>query len=464
MSHVREHWGSKLGFILAAIGSAVGLGVLWMFPYVVGQNGGGLFLFAYILCVILIGIPVFIGELILGRSSQRASIGAFEVLCPEKPAWKIAGVFGALASFIIMSFYSVVAGWGISYIMISLSGFYEVHSILSAAQVFKNLSSSGSITILWHFVFVAMTMGIVLSGVRKGIEFWAKIITRVLFALLIGLFLYSLTLEGFPEAIRFIFYPNFQNFKPSSILEALGLAFFTLSLGQGIMISYGSYMRKTENIPQMALIVSGSVIVVAILTAFTIFPVVFTFGFSPSSGPGLVFETLPHLFTKLPGSTVLSTVFFTLFVFTALTSSVPFIEVVSTNLMEIQGFSRKKATLLSSASAFIFGIPSALAGSGSLFGNWPAIYGLDFLATMNQFVSVWLIPIGGLLTAIFLGWRLDQDILKRGFNDGSSWIKIYRIWIFFMKYLIPVLIFLIILQKSELINFDQMISTYLSSK
>ncbi|GAB4192413.1 MAG: sodium-dependent transporter [Simkaniaceae bacterium] len=456
MSHVREHWGSRLGFILAAVGSAVGLGVLWMFPYVVGQNGGGLFLFSYILCILLIGIPVFIGELILGRSSQRASIGAFLVLNPERPAWKIAGFFGALSSFIIMSFYSVIAGWGISYILMSLSGFYQNMTPNQASEVYEALSSSGPITIFWHFLFTLITMGIVLSGVRKGIEFWAKIITRTLFALLIGLFLYSLTLDGFKHALHFIFHPNLQTFRPSSILEALGLAFFTLSLGQGIMISYGSYMKKSENVPQMACIVSGSVIIVAILAALTIFPVVFTFGFAPDSGPGLVFKTLPHLFARLPGSIVISTIFFTLFVFTALTSSVPFIEVVSTNIMELYSWSRKKATILTALATFVFGIPSALAGSHTLFKNWPAIYGMDFLSTMNQLVSVWLIPIGGLLTSVFIGWSLDPQIAKNGFNDGSSWQRLFKSWLFFMRYIVPVLILLIIIQKSGIINIDKL--------
>ncbi len=456
MSHVREHWGSRLGFILAAIGSAVGLGVLWMFPYVVGQNGGGLFLFSYILCILLIGIPVFIGELILGRSSQRASIGAFAQLKPENSSWKIAGILGAISSFIIMSFYSIIAGWGMSYILMSLSGFYQTARANQASLAYETLSSSAPLTIFWHLLFTSVTMGIVLAGVRKGIEFWAKIITRVLFALLIGLFLYSITLEGFNEAARFIFHPKFQTFKPSSILEALGLAFFTLSLGQGIMISYGSYMRKSENVPQMALIVSGSVIVVAILAALTIFPVVFTFGFAPDSGPGLVFKTLPHLFAKLPGSIVISTVFFTLFVFTALTSSVPFIEVVSTNIMEIYGWSRKKATLSTALGTFIFGIPSALAGSKTLFGNWQTIYGSDFLSTMNQLVSVWLIPVGGLLTSLFIGWSLDPAVTEEGFKNGCSWKNVYRLWIFFMRYVVPILIILIILQKSGLINFDQL--------
>ena len=369
MNQVREHWGSRLGFILAAVGSAIGLGVLWKFPYTVGENGGGLFLFSYIVCIIVIGIPVLIGELLLGRHSQRAAVGAFEVLSQERPKWKIAGWFGVLSSFLIMSFYSVIAGWGMSYVLMSLSGFYQNLSSGEVSGIFEKLSHSGSITLFWHFLFTLITMSIVLSGVRKGIEFWSKIMTRALFVILLGLFFYSITMDGFGKAAHFIFYPDVQEFSFSSALEALGLAFFTLSLGQGIMISYGSYMRKKENIPQMACIIGFSVVVVAILAAMTIFPVIFTFGFEPQQGSGLIFKTLPYLFAQLPGSLVISTIFFTLFVFTALTSAIPFVEVVATNIMELAHWPRKRAVLLVAAGTFIFGVPSALAFSQTLFPN-----------------------------------------------------------------------------------------------
>jgi len=454
MSQVREHWGSRLGFILAAVGSAIGLGVLWKFPYTVGQNGGGLFLFSYFICVIVIGIPVLIGELLLGRRSQRAAVGAFDVLSSDRPKWKVAGWFGVLSSFLIMSFYSVIAGWGMSYILMSLNGFYQNLSSDEISKVFEKLSHSGSITLFWHCLFTLITMSIVLSGVRKGIEFWSKLMTRTLFVILIGLFFYSMKLDGFHKALEFIFYPDVASFRFSSILEALGLAFFTLSLGQGIMISYGSYMRKKENIPQMACVIGFSVIFVAILAAMTIFPVIFTFGFEPQQGTGLIFKTLPYLFAQLPGSLVISTIFFTLFFFTALTSAIPFIEVVATNIMEIANWPRKKAVLLVALGTFLFGIPSALSFSHGLFPSWQNVYGTNFLDTIDAFVSTWIIPVGGLLTAIFIGWRLDRQISKDEFPLGKTWARFYKLWHFFMKWIIPLTIFLIILQKSGVINFD----------
>ncbi len=452
MSQIREHWSSRLGFLFAAIGSAVGLGILWKFPYTVGQNGGGLFLLTYFGFVILVGIPVFIGEIILGKNSQRAAVGAFLTFSQNR-SWQIAGWLGVSASFIIMSFYSVIAGWGISYILMSLTGFYHGLSAREVAEVYFRLSRSGEISVLWHAFFTFLVMAIVLSGVRKGIEYWSKIMTKVLLVLLLLLFAYSLTLEGFGQAVRFVFYPDLQKFNFSSCLEALGLAFFTLSLGQGIMISYGSYIKKSENILRLSVIVAFSLLIVAVLAALTIFPVVFTFNLPPQAGEGLVFQTLPFLFSKLPGSLVLSTMFFTLFVFTAITSAIPLIEVVATNMMELYGLSRRKAVLLVSSSAFIFGIPSAYSGSGKIFPNWEKVYGSNFLTTVNDFVSVWIIPLAGLLTSIFVGWILDREISLREFSSEGGSARIFWIlWRFFIRYLVPLLIFAIILQKSGIIN------------
>lgn len=442
----REHWGSKLGFILAAVGSAVGLGVLWKFPYTVGQNGGGIFIITYAICLILIGIPVFIAELMIGRKTQRAAVGAFSLLAQGKTGWKIGGWLGVISSFFIMSFYSIIAGWGMSYVLMSLTGFYQHMNQDQIADAFTMLSKSGQITLFWHFLFTLITMTIVLSGVRKGIEFWSKIMTRALFAMLLVLFLYATQLEGFKQACHFIFYPDLARFSFSSALEALGLAFFTLSLGQGIMISYGSYMKDDTNIPNMTCIVAFSVIIVAILAALTVFPVVFTFNLSPSAGTGMIFQTLPYLFAQLPGALIISTLFFTLFVFTALTSAIPFIEVVTTNLMELLAWTRKRATIVAASSTFLFGIPCALSGSSDMFPEWIHIYGKTFMETIESLVFIWIVPVGGLITALFAGWVIDQTIAKETIPG-----KLYPVWLFFMRFLIPIFILAVILEKSGLI-------------
>ena len=456
MTHVREHWGSKLGFIFAAIGSAIGLGVLWKLPYTVGQNGGGLFLLTFMLCIVIIGVPVFVAELLIGRRSQKAAVMSFVELAPHKPFWKVGGWLGVISSFLIMSFYSVISGYGMSYIIQSITGFAKGLSAREVADVYTKLTASADISLLWHFIFTGITMMIVFSGIRKGIEFWAKIMTRGLLIFLIGLFIYSTTLEGFGKAVHFIFYPDFAAYKFSSALEALGLAFFILSLGQGIMISYGSYMKRTDNIPMMAAIVSFSVIVVAILSALVVFPVVFSFGFSPREGSGLVFQTLPYLFAKLPGSILISTLFFIFFTFTALTSAVAFIEVCSANLMELTGITRHKAVLYSSIGTFVFGIFSALSGTDLLFSEWKSIYGMNFLNNIDYIVSVWVIPIGGLITSIFCGWVLDKRVAQEEFTEGNNLFKLFKVWHFFLKWIVPILILAIIFQKTGMVDFDRL--------
>lgn len=456
MNQQREHWSSKIGFLFAAIGSAVGLGLLWKFPYTVGQNGGGLFLLTYFICLLVVGIPIFIGELILGRYTQRASVGAYEVLSPPNKNWKAVGWFGVVASFLIMSFYSVIAGWGMSYILMSLSGFYKGLTIQEISTLFNTLESSGYICLLWHFLFTVITVLIVYAGVRKGIEYWSKVMTRALLILIIALFLYGITLSGFKEACHFVFYPDLSKFKLSSAIEALGLAFWTLSIGQGIMISYGSYMKKEDSIPKLSAIVAFAVIVVAILIALTIFPIVFTFGFTPQEGTGLIFKTLPYLFAKLPGSLVISTLFFILFVFTALTSAIPLVEVVTTNIMELYKVTRKRAVLYVGIACFICGIPSAFASTSILFPEWKAIYGSNFLDTMNDFVSIWVIPIGGFFSSIFLGWIVDKKICEKEFIQSPKQKTLFAIWRFFIKWLVPLTIFIIIVEKSGLIDFDKL--------
>ena len=455
MNQVREHWTGRVGFLMAAIGSAIGLGILWKFPYTVGENGGGLFLLTYFICLIVVGVPLFIAEIILGRSSQRAAVGAYTLHDIKKRGWKITGWFGVAASFLIMSFYSVIAGWGMSYILMSLSGFYHNLTHEKAAQTYALLLSSGDISLFWHLIFTAITTGIVIGGVRKGVEKWSKMMTKVLLALLVLLFLYALRLDGLKQAIEFIFYPNPQAFKLSSAIEALGLAFWTLSIGQGIMISYGSYMKRSESVVQMCGIVATSVMVASLLAALIIFPVVFTFGLEPHAGPGLIFQTLPYLFANLPGSFALSTLFFILFVFTALTSAIPLVEVVASNLMELKNISRKRAALIVGIATALFGIPSAYAQNPSFFSNWSAIYGMDFLQTVNHLVSIWIIPVGGLLSALFVGWVMDQKVVCEEFALGTKRGYLYGPWRFFIRWMIPLTILIILVQMSGCYDFDR---------
>lgn len=454
MQNQREHWSSHLGFILAAAGSAIGLGTLWKFPYVTGENGGGLFVFIYILCTFFIGIPVFIAEILLGRKAQRGAVGVFATFTHNSIGWKTIGWIGVASSFLIMSFYSVLAGWGLNYVFMSLSQFYENKSAQEIAAIFETLASSADITLFWHIAFTLITGAVVYQGVRQGIEYWSRFMTIGLLVILVGMCLFSATLDGFWQGVHFIFYPDLSHFKPSAAIEALGLSFFTLSLGQGIMLTYGSYMKKGEDIPKTAFIIGAMIITVSLLAGLMIFPIIFTFGFEPQAGPGLVFKTLPVLFSKLPAALFISTAFFVLFVFTALTSAVALIEVVVANCTDLFGWSRKKAVIIVSVSCAIFGIPSALSNTQTLFANWSLIYGKTFFQTIDDIVSLWFLPIGGLMVSLLTGWVVDKEMVCSEFCSGTVFKWLWRPWFFFMRWVAPLAIIFIILQQAKLIDID----------
>lgn len=453
MQKVREHWSSHIGFVFAAAGSAIGLGVLWKFPYVTGENGGGLFVLIYALCTFFIGIPVFIGELLIGRRAQRGAVGTFASLSHHTSFWNSAGWLGVISSFIIMSFYSVIGGWGLNYTIMSLMGVFQELSAQQVADAFDTLYQSGDITLFWHFLFTLLAVLLVLPGVKQGIEYWSKFMMGGLFLILIALFAYSTSLSGFPEAFKFVLYPDFSKFHLSSGLEALGLAFFTLSLGQGIMITYGSYMVKTDDMPKVAITIGIMIIVTAVLAALMIFPIIFTFGFSPEGGRGLIFKTLPVLFSQLPGSLLISTAFFILFTFAALSSAIAFIEVIAANMIDLWGWSRKKAVLSVGVACFLFGIPSALSGTNLLFTNWTKIFGTTFFATVDDLVSIWFLPIAGLLTSLFIGWALPREISREEFLSGTVFARLYPSWIFCMRWLIPLAITAILLEQTGILRF-----------
>lgn len=454
MKMQREHWSSRLGFIMAAAGAAIGLGTLWMFPYLTGENGGGAFVLVYFAAMLFVGFPIFIAELLLGRSAQKASVGVFSTLAHDSPSWKVVGWLAVSASFLIMSYYSVVAGWGLNYLLLSASQFYEGRSLEEIKATFDILQSAGDISVFWHMIFTGMTVGVVYMGVRNGIEYWSKFITSTLLVMLVSLFLYGTTLEGFSTALHYVFYPDLAKLKPSGVLEALGLAFFTLSLGQGAMLTYGSYMNKEEDIPKTAMIVVGMDLLVSLLAAMVIFPMIFTFGFEPKAGPGLIFKVLPVTFAQLPASSLISTVFFSLFVCTALTTSVSFIEVIVANTMEVMEWSRKKSCVIIGTLVFLFGIPSALSGCQGIFPAWEAIYGKTFFDVISSLVSNWILPVGGMLTATFTAWQLGKEKCQKEFCSGTAWKYLFTPWFFMVRWVAPIATLLIILNKTGVFDFD----------
>ena len=454
MKQVREHWGSRIGFILATAGSAIGLGSLWRFPYVTGQNGGGLFVLLYLVFTFFIALPVFIGELVIGRSSQLSAVGAFSKLSNESPNWKLLGWLTVLTTFLILSYYCVVSGWCVNYIFLSLTKFTEGKTPEQIRSVFDTLQASGDINLFWTFIFLLFNIGVVCGGVRKGIEHWSRLLTPALMCILISLFIFSITLDGFGQAFRFVFYPDCSTFSASSVLHALGMSFFTLSVGLGIILTYGSYMLPSENIAKTGLIVSGMTVLVSLMSAMMIFPIIFTFGIEPQVGAGLVFKTLPILFAKLPGSLVISTIFFVLLVFTSLTSSISLFEVLVANLMELFNWQRIKAVIISSSAVFLFAMPSALSGSGCLFANWKSMYGRTFFETLDYVTGNWMLLLSALFTTLFIGWIMRRQTVYEEFLKGSKFDKIVSIWFFMIRWLAPLAILLIVLEEAKLIDIN----------
>ena len=450
----REQWGSKMGFILAAAGSAVGLGNLWKFPYITGENGGGIFVLIYLACIMLVGIPVFMAEIILGRASQSSPVGAFGKLSNNSTNWKFVGWLGVFSGFVILSYYSVVAGWALNYTLMSVSHFFENRSPDEITNTFNVLYTSADINIFWHAIFMLLVIGVVYGGIKGGIERWSRILMPMLLGILLILFLYATTLDGFGKGFRFLFYPDISKLKPSGVLEALGHAFFTLSLGMGAIITYGSYLSKKEDIVKTSIIIAGLDTLVAIVATLVLFPIIFTYGYEPEAGPGLLFKTLPIIFSQIPGGMILSIIFFLLVVFAALTSGISLLEVVAANFIDLLGWGRKKAVMVMGSIIFFMGIPSAVSGSGALFKNWEAMYGKNFFDTVDYLASNWLLPVGGILIAIFTGWVLDKRVREAEYMSGSTFKNGYKYWLFLIRYVAPISVFIIILQRVGFINID----------
>ena len=395
---VRDHWASKLGFVLAASGSAIGLGNIWRFPYKAGQYGGGAFVIAYIISVLIIGIPIMIAEFIIGRSAQKSPVGAFKELSSSR-VWPLIGWLGVLSGFIILSYYSVVGGWILRYILESCFHFFQQGS---AAPLFSGFLANPWQQLFWHGLFMLLTMIIVRGGITTGIERWSKLLMPSLLIILLILMVNSLRYPGAGEGIQFILKPDFSKLTREGILEALGHAFFSLSLGMGAMLTYGSYLDRGTNISSSALEIVVLNTFYALMAGLMIFPIVFTYDVDPQVGPGLFFITLPEVFARMPAGQFVSISFFLLVAFAAITSAISLLEVVVSYFIDELNWSRKKADYVMGTVIFLIGVPSALSWSTlkgfTLFGRRDVFDSLDFLSTN------YMLPIGGLFIAIFAGW------------------------------------------------------------
>lgn len=398
----RENWGSKAGFILAAAGSAVGLGNIWKFPFITGMYGGAAFVFTYLICIALVGLPVMLIELAIGRKTAKDPVGAFKTLAPNKP-WFAVGGLGVASGFIILSYYSVVAGWTLGYIFVSISGaFNNFSSPADAATYFEHFGANPSIILLLHFIFMGLTMLVVIKGIKGGIEKWSKILMPLLLMILIVLMIRGLTLEGAEKGVSFLFKPDFSKLNGTTILVALGHAFFTLSLGMGAMITYGSYLSRKESLISSGILVVFLDTLIALMAGVAIFTAVFAQGLAPDGGPALIFHVLPTVFPQIPGGDYFGVMFFALLLIAALTSAISLLEVVITYFIDEKGWKRRNAVLVFGGLIFILGIPSALS-TGPL-ADVKIFFGMTFFDWMDYMSFKYMLPLGGFLMTIFVAY------------------------------------------------------------
>lgn len=453
MGKNRESFSSKIGFILSSLGGALGLGAMWKLPYTIGQNGGGAFILLFLVFNFFIGLPLYLGELILGRQSQKGIVSSFLCFSKKESSWALVGWLTVLVVLLILGWYCVVAGWSIAYIILALSDAFKDLNLNEIGQIFEIFRSSGSLNILFQTIFIGLNASILLKGLTLGIEKWSKFMTTALFLVLMGLSIYSMQLEGFSKAIEYIIYPDFNALSPYGILQALGLAFFTLNIGYGANITYGSYLTKNADIPKTASIVVLANLLASVLIAITIFPMIFTFGIEPQSGEGLIFKTLPFVFEKLPGSMILGLVFFILLLFAALTSSLAMFEVVILNFTDLFHMPRTKAVFIATLLVFVLGIPVALTGHEGLFPDWEAVFGDTFMNILDSLID-WLLVFAALFTTIFIGYFLPANIKSAGFSpNGPPSVIFYNLWLFLIKVLGPVAILLVMAHRSHLLTF-----------
>ncbi|MBW2522974.1 MAG: sodium-dependent transporter [Deltaproteobacteria bacterium] len=575
----RGQWGSRLGFILAEAGSAVGLGNIWKFPYVAGENGGGLFVLLYLVCVAFVGLPIMMAEIMIGRAAQKQPVVAFEELQGKRTGWSALGWLGIIAGFIIMSYYVVVCGWVLDYTLKSVIHFTapieeaaatEARSFRASASLdqmktllvqrtvdretndqvadirgeakkriwkshdsfktawqaagstdeardnllsdpdlaaavaraeslegritevkavaaerarahyeglpeaeirseaeteqrrsiikekvkatFLGVATDGWLTTFWSALFMALTIMVVAAGISGGIERWCKVLMPLLFITILVMVVYGMFTPGFEKAISFVFKPDPSKLKASGVLEALGQAFFSLSLGMGAMITYGSYQRRKSGLARQSAMIAGLDTAVALLACMMMFPIIFTYGEQPSAGPGLVFMSMPLAFAEIgKGGQLLSIIFFGLLVFAALTSLISLLEVVSSYFIDKKGWSRRRAAWSIGGVTMAFAIPSAFAmDDGGLFKSWEPGYGKNFFDTVDYLAANWMLPVGGMLISIYAGWVMPKRLRAAELSGVPTVVA--KVWLWAVRVLAPVLVALVLAHKAGFID------------
>ncbi|MCK4743295.1 MAG: sodium-dependent transporter [Sulfuriflexus sp.] len=452
-------WSGRFAFILAATGSAVGLGNIWKFPYITGENGGGAFVLVYLICIACIGIPIMMAEVMLGRRGRQSPINTMRDLAEEVGAskhWKYLGWAGVIAGLLILSYYSVIAGWALAYVFRTASGVFTNVTGDGASSLFSRFVADPEKLLAWHTIFMVMTMAVVARGVKGGLEKAVRFLMPTLFVILIILLGYAMNLGEFSRGVVFLFNPDFSKISASGVLTAMGHAFFTLSLGMGAIMVYGSYLPKNVSIAKTSIIIALMDTLVALVAGLIIFPIVFANGLEPGSGPGLIFQTLPIAFGHMPGGTFFGTLFFILLVFAAWTSSISLIEPAVAWLVENRGHTRIYAAVIMGVVTWLLGLLTILSfnlwsdfkplSSISAFENSTIFDLLDYL-TANI-----MLPIGGLLIAVFAGWVMKRETTMQELSINDVMHKGYRAWQILVRYVAPAAVVIVFLKVTGIFD------------
>ena len=445
MSKPRAQFATRIGVIAASVGSAIGLGNIWRFPYEAGQHGGGAFLLIYILFVFAIGVPIICSEFLIGRSSHSNVLGAFQKLERKGSKWHLISYVGILSSLMILSFYSVVAGWTLEYTIQSVAGGLKDSSPDYLANYFQEFTTQSNRSLMWTIVFLLLNYLIIRKGLKNGIERMSNIMTPLLFVILLVFCVNSLMMPGAADGLKFLFVPDFSKITPKVMLGALGQAFFSLSLGVSTLITYASYFKKDVPLVRSASIVAGLDTLFAIVAGLIIFPALFTYGIEPTEGPKLVFEVLPYIFSQTPGGQIWATAFFFLLFLASITSTISMSEISISFFCEEWKMTREKASMLNTVIAIVFGSLCALSFGAA--ADWK-IFGMTVFDLFNFTTANLLMPVCGIVFAIFAGWFMDKKLVRGQLtNDETLKVRTYKSIVFSLRYIAPLAILSIFLYQ-----------------
>lgn len=444
-TNTSENWSGRFIFILASVGAAVGLGNIWKFPYTLGNSGGSAFVLIYMIAILLIATPIMLSEMIIGRHARQSAPSAMRKLALENytsPYWQIVGWMGLVALMLVLSFYSVIAGWTIAYLIKSISGGLSGLSAEEVGRDFGAFLHNPGYMILWHFLFTAVTVWIVSRGVRLGLEKLVRVLMPALFTTLVALVIYSGITGDFSRAFDFLFSVDLTKVTPAVVLAAVGQAFFSVNVGVGAVLTYSAYLPKDVNLFRSAIAVSIGDTLVALLAGLAIFPIVFAYGLDPGEGPGLIFVTLSTAFAAMPGGSIIASLFFAMLLFAAVTSSISMLETMTARACEVRSVTRPLAASAIGAVAFVLGLVTVLS-----FSSWENVFplgGIEMFAGKTPFdlidylVSNVLLPLGGMLYTLFAGWWISRETLvdELGVGDGA----IFKLWLVLARVVAPLAI------------------------